>query len=551
MIHDQEKQDEHQSLKIQDEDSHYSSQLNESTISILPNQDSTKPQSQFAKRYLYKLLSSSIIEEAVQELCPFPGYHGIYCPQENSPYQLYKRQLQQSIPRMPSGVGASFDISTGELKLPAIELTYQQEPSPDQIYKDPFSEKSFIIADETIVEQINLDADVKVFKNEFELTSIWLDATQRGQWLGGEYSQSKDLNDVFDRFFKGNQETSISQLPKNVIRLAFKTDNLRLNRFAQRAIDALPEEFQQDVYNEFLNSWGTHISVDTYIGGMIEKQTVFKDCIYASPTLSGGLTADQLVEALRNELFGNQADGYFVARRQVSIDHRFGGNPEDFANWESTISQNPALLKINRFISWDNMTSNPSVKANLQQAIYNRIESMRQRQESHQAQVREERRIQSLGPKLAYAVTVTGDIQLGGGRVFRQPRSITIRNQFWLKDASQCTIGLPYADSSKMCSSGDMSSIEGAKNEVRYERDDQGNFRTVIINLLSYDEQKDIYGNWVQRGCSVTQEGLCPQYTDFNQPPPNGYYKMICADCVPNIFNSPNGDIVQCNCPGF
>ncbi|KAL4511159.1 hypothetical protein ABPG73_008237 [Tetrahymena malaccensis] len=508
-----------------------------------------KTPSLFSKRMLYKLLSESNIDEAVQELCPFPGYHGTYCPQQNPAFLAQKRQLEQSIPRMPSGIGASFDISTGQLKLPAIQLTYSSEPSQEQIYKDPLSDHTFVIADETQIEQINLDADVKIFKNEFELTNIWLDATKNGQWFGGEYSQSKDLNEVFEKYFKGNQETSISQLSKNVIRLTFKTDNLKLNRFAQRAIDALPEEFQPDVYNEFLNSWGTHISVDTYVGGMIEKQTVFKDCVYATPSFTGGLSADQVVQALHNELNGNPADGYFAARRQVSIDHKFGGNPEDVANWESTISQNPALLKINRFISWDNMTANPSVKANLQQAINNRVEAMKQRQESYQAQIREERRVQSCAPRPAYAVS-------GCGRAssLKIDQRFEIRNQFMLQEASQCPVGLPFDISKNRCSSGNMDKVEGLLKEVRYERDDKGNFRTVLMNPLYRINkgESEYYGTWVDRGCSIAQDNRDPQYNDFNQIPADySKFKMICTDCIPTLYNAQGGQLLQCLCPAF
>ncbi|KAL4474493.1 hypothetical protein ABPG72_016171 [Tetrahymena utriculariae] len=510
----------------------------------LPNASST-----FAKRYLYQALSSSIIGEAVQELCPFPGYYGVYCPLESYSFKSQNEQL--GMPRMPSGIGASFDISTGELKLPAIQLTYQQEPSQDQIYTDPLTNRQYIVADETSVEQINLDADVKIFKNEFELTNIWTDAVQNGQWLGGEYSKSKDLSEVFEKFFKGNQETSISQQAKNVVRLVFKTDNLKLNRFAQRAIDALPEEYQPGVYNEFLDSWGTHISVDTFIGGMIEKQTVFKDCVYSSPSFTGGLSADQVVQALHNELHGNPSDGYFSARRQVSIDHKFGGNPEDVANWESTISQNPALLKINRFISWDNMAGNPQVKANLQQAISDRILLMKQTQESYQAQIREQRRIQSLGRRPAYAISLEGPLNIGT-QILNLTKQIKISNLFELKESWQCPPGVPYQNAKNICSSGNMDQFEGMLKEVRYERDDQGNFRTVVNNLfVKNGGPVDFYGNWVQKGCSISSVGFGAQYTDLNQPPPNEFYKMICTDCIPALYNSPQGDIVQCNCPAF
>ncbi|KAL4511151.1 hypothetical protein ABPG73_008229 [Tetrahymena malaccensis] len=506
------------------------------------SQNLEQKQSSFAKRYLYKLLSESIIVEAVEELCPFPGYHGNYCPQQLPAFLDQKRELLQGIPKMPSGIGVSFDISTGELKLPAIQLTYSNE---GQVYQDPSSGRQFIVADETQIEQVNLDADIKIFKNEFELTNIWLGATQNGQWLGGEYGQSKDLNDVFERFFRGNQETSISQLLKNVVRMTFKTDSLRLNKFAQRAIDALPEEFQPDVYNEFLNSWGTHISVDTFIGGMIEKQTVFKDCVYASPSFTGGISAEQVLQALQNELYGNPGDSYFAARRQVSIDHRFGGNPEDLTNWESTISQNPALLKINRFISWDNMSGNPQVRANLLQAINNRIEAMKQRQISHQAEVREQRRIQSCAARTAHAISGLG------GDTRKQSEILQVKSSIVMQEASQCPVGLPFEISANRCSSGDMSTTDGLVQEVRYERDDQGNFRAIMVNALAqYNKLPDeFFGNFVDRGCSIAS--MYP-YTDLNQPTPEKtYFKMVCTDCFPVVYEAPFGQQLQCVCPVF
>ncbi|EAR96709.1 MAC/perforin domain protein (macronuclear) [Tetrahymena thermophila SB210] len=502
------------------------------------------------KRNMYKLLSSSNIEEAMQELCPFPGYHGTYCPQENVAFASYKRNLQSGIPKMPSGIGASFDISTGELKLPAIQLTYQSEPSQEQIYTDPFSSHQFIVADETSIEQINLDADIKVFKNEFELTNIWLDATQNGQWLGGEYSQSKDLNDVFNRFFTNNQYTSIAQQSKNVIRMTFKTDSLKLNRFAQRAIDALPEDYQVDVYNEFLNAWGTHISIDTFVGGMIEKQTVLKDCVFFTPQFTGGFSAEQVNEALRNELQGNPADGFFTARRQVALDHKFGGNPEDVANWEQTISQNPALLKINRILSWDNMAANPQVKANLQQAINNRIESMRQRQQSYQDQVREQRRIEKIQPRMAWAIGGNG--YYPGQVPF--PINISITRQFEMKAASVCPVGIDPTYADTYCVSGPINQAEDMLNEVRYERDQEGNYRTIMYNFLAdfTGGPQEFVGEFVDRGCSVAQYYQDTKYTDFNLPPPNKtMFKMICTDCIPSVYNSPQGQVFQCSCPAF
>ncbi|EAR99223.1 MAC/perforin domain protein (macronuclear) [Tetrahymena thermophila SB210] len=512
------------------------------------------------KRQLFQLMSQSIIEEAIQDLCPFPGYQGSYCienseqsdalfrNQRKTAYKAQTGQETQQIYRMPQGIGTSFDITTGDLKLPVVQLTYQKEPTEQQVWRDDLTGNQFIIADETDVEQIQLQPDVKIYKNEFDLSDIWTNAVQNGEWFGGWYSQSKDINDVYSKFFKGDQEISIAQLTKNVIRLKFKTDNLKLNKYAQMAVDALPKVFQPQIYNDFLESWGTHISVDTFIGGMIEKLTVFKNCVYATSSFNGngGLSPDQLAQALNNELHGNKADDYFVARRKVSIDQRLGGNPEDVQNWENTVSLNPALLKINRFVSWDNFIQDQDVKTNLQQAIQNRIESMKQKQANYQQQVKEQRRIENCGPKTAYAVQGNGiSTFLNYQITLVQPMNFLVSEDFKLQDSSQCAPGLPFDISKSRCSSSEFGKMThlAIPKEVRYERDDQGNFRTIL---------REAYGDWVDKGCSVAFVPGFPQFQDFSQyPPRNSRFQMICVGCTPIIVEQTGGKLFKCNCPEF
>ncbi|EAR96755.4 MAC/perforin domain protein (macronuclear) [Tetrahymena thermophila SB210] len=520
------------------------------------------------QRQLFQLITSSINEEAKQDLCPYPGFYGDYCvglQEQQEQFHLHEKtsmkmqqmsqnseteQAVQSIKNMPSGVGVSFDITTGELKLPAIQLTYQKEPTQEQIWKDPLSDNQFIIADETQVEQIELQPDIKIFQNEQELSNLWIEAAQNGYWLGGQYSHSQDLNQIFEKFFKGDQEMSVSQMTKNVLRMTFKNDNLSLNKYAQRAVNALPQEYSPEVYNDFLESWGTHISVDTYIGGMIEKVNSFKSCVYASPSFNGGLSPQQVEQALNNELNGNPADGYFAARRKIAVDHRFGGNPENESNWENTISQNPALLKINKFVSWDSLVTDAQVKQNLQQAIMSRIESMKERYINNQQSIQEQRRIESNGPKTAYAIQGNGNTNVFAHMMVDInvpiPLFYTISSPFQMNEASLCTPGLPYEISKSRCSSCEFTEFQlflEVEKDARYERDSLGNFRTIL---------NENYGNWVNKGCSIASVSGFPQFVDLNQIPPNdSRFQVICTDCIPTFYNSPNGNILQCNCPAF
>ncbi|EAR82452.2 MAC/perforin domain protein (macronuclear) [Tetrahymena thermophila SB210] len=520
------------------------------------------------QRQLFQLITSSINEEAKQDLCPYPGFYGDYCvglQEQQEQFHLHEKtsmkmllmsqnsdteQAVQGIKNMPSGVGVSFDITTGELKLPAIQLTYQNEPTQEQIWKDPLSQNQFIIADETQVEQIELQPDIKIFQNEQDLSNLWIEAAQNGYWLGGQYSHSQDLIQIYEKFFKGDQEMSVSQMAKNVLRMTFKNDNLSLNKYAQRAVNALPQEYSPEVYSDFLESWGTHISVDTYIGGMIEKVNSFKSCVYDSHSFNGGISREQVEQALNNELNGKPGDNYFVLRRKIDVDHKFGGNPENESNWENTISQNPALLKINKFVSWDSLVTDTQVKQNLQQAIMNRIESMKQRYINYQQSIQEKRRIESNGPQIAFAVQGYGNTNiilnlLYGNTNISLPVNYSISNPFQMNEASLCPPELPFDISKSRCSSGEFAEflLLGIPKDVRYERDSLGNFRTIL---------NDSYGNWVNKGCSVASLSRFPQFVDLNQIPPNeSRFQMVCTECIPNINVSPNGLQLQCNCPAF
>ena len=68
------------------------------------------------------------------------------------------------------------------------------------------------------------------------------------------------------------------------------------------ALQSLPEAYDENVYNRFMDTWGTHVAKDTLVGGMFEQQIVMKDCVWQNPYLTGGLTQDKLEEYLTMDL---------------------------------------------------------------------------------------------------------------------------------------------------------------------------------------------------------------------------------------------------------
>jgi hypothetical protein len=130
-----------------------------------------------------------------------------------------------------------------------------------------------------------------------------------------------------------------------------------------------------------MDTWGTHVAKDTLVGGMFEQQIVMKDCIFANPYLTGGLTDEQLQQYLAMDLAqAPPQDSFYSARRQMNIDHRIGGNPElsDQATWVATLAKNPALIKIYSHVIWSEVATrsgavSPTVAVNLQAAITARM----------------------------------------------------------------------------------------------------------------------------------------------------------------------------------
>ena len=133
-------------------------------------------------------------------------------------------------------------------------------------------------------------------------------------WQGGAFGEAQDIEAIYDKFFKGGRSKAVIQQFEYTYQL--ETKNRKLNSFAQYAIDSLPLDLTSDYY-DFIEAWGTHVSVRTEIGGMRERQVVLKDCMWKSATFTGGLDEAQIQAALRDELTGTTGEAFYINRRQV------------------------------------------------------------------------------------------------------------------------------------------------------------------------------------------------------------------------------------------
>ena len=206
-------------------------------------------------------------------LCPFVGYHGAYCPTkltEEGP----KMEENGNARSLPRGVGLTIDVTTGELKLPALD--YKDSTAT---WTDPSTQLTYAIPQGVTLSTVGVQAENKpttrVFKTEDHLTSVWESGYKRGSWLGGEFGQSKGVLDLYEKLFSKQQATSINQHPRALYKLSLSPGwEKNLNAFVKIALQSLPVNYDANVYSRFMDTWGTHVGRNTLVGGMAEQQVV-------------------------------------------------------------------------------------------------------------------------------------------------------------------------------------------------------------------------------------------------------------------------------------
>uniref|UniRef100_A0A0G4FGM9 MACPF domain-containing protein n=1 Tax=Chromera velia CCMP2878 TaxID=1169474 RepID=A0A0G4FGM9_9ALVE len=494
-------------------------------------------------------------------LCPIVGYNGAFCPGGDPPapspsLKALFGDAADANARLPRGVGITLDVSTGEIKLPAAELS-----GAASVWSDPVTGKAY-----DVPSGVSLDSNVtaysqpsvRVFKTEEELADVWEAGYQQGTWLGGSFGLSAGLLKLYNEFFSKRQSTSINQHPVAVYKLDLVAGwEKALNAYAKQALQALPETLDTHTYDLFFETWGTHVATSTLVGGMAEMQIAFKECIWGSPFLSGGLTPLQMEQFLAAELTKTPvSDAYYTARRQISVDHRLGGNPEvvDASEWRKTVGANPALLRVFSHTEWATVAEasgavSAAVVNNLRVAVKTRLETAEAERKKERETVKAQRLAELQGPRTVTAVVAHGR---RGGIV----PQMNIGGKVQLKGFADCPEGLPSAQADAQCSTG--VNIESWNTfhlvkPLRYERNAQGQMRSSRCFDLNPANRQciDHFGQWVDIGCSL-QPFANNNPRDFHAPVPDKtVIGMVCADCEPMATNFAADATLKCACPGY
>ncbi|CAF1363919.1 unnamed protein product [Adineta steineri] len=306
------------------------------------------------------------IEKAQEELCLYVGYNGKICSQSKQ----INDTTNQGNDKLYLGVGMTLDITTGELRLPALEYTYSNITN----WKDPLTGRVYLVPKEVSLPSIN-DSDsvpvAHVFLTAAELSSKWRYDRLQGAWLGGEFGHSQSLLDIYKKYFSSDESIAITQQPTILYRM--RVENFQLRADARAAINALPPTYNESLYSDFLRDWGTHIIQQSLVGGMHEQHVLFKDCVFS---FNGAITSANLDQYLKQDILAQTLGNDFYAnRRQIKVDHLLGGDPTltNYTLWRKSLGANPALLKIEHYTPWYEVgILSTAVKENLRRIIQRR-----------------------------------------------------------------------------------------------------------------------------------------------------------------------------------
>ena len=163
---------------------------------------------------------------------------------------------------------------------------------------------------------------------------------------------------------------AISQRVVGLYALGLNPLTIQLNSFARRALSQLTEQFDAELYEDFMDTWGTHIITQSLVGGMVEERAKVDRCIR-------GVDDDTLCRCIPFSDRRSTGAGCasYASRTKVISKRLLGGNTilnNDY-DWKRTLAFQPALLQILEMIPWDHFITNKIVKKNLRTAIRYRL----------------------------------------------------------------------------------------------------------------------------------------------------------------------------------
>lgn len=306
--------------------------------------------------------------------------------------EQHQKDLQKVRP-LPAHIGVGVDITTGQLRLPVVSLSYSDTSktwtnAKGETFRIPV-ESSFQVIPTGIY---NPKTESFVFTSMSDYVDqqfSWSTSLREGST--GMFANNPDLEAIYTKYFSGDELLTVSQQFYPLYKLTLPTDDkgnptYTLDTHAQRALDFLPPDASTDtnkqLYQLFVENWGTSFSTTAINGGIVELKAIY-DSLLLSQNLSPSgrpYTKDDLEDEANRDFICITKTGSCHTPDKTYTDHRkldavtcYGGDPaactsKNFTRWAESIQYDTSILM---YSLSDNgaLIKDSKKRANIQQTI--------------------------------------------------------------------------------------------------------------------------------------------------------------------------------------
>eukprot|EP00033_Pygsuia_biforma_P000289 GCRY01000356.1.p1 GENE.GCRY01000356.1~~GCRY01000356.1.p1 ORF type:complete len:674 (+),score=156.18 GCRY01000356.1:301-2022(+) len=314
----------------------------------------------------------------------------------------HQKQLQQLKP-LPGTIGTGVDLTTGQLKLPVIQLTYE---NPNRTWTNTKGQTFRLPAEATfepVMTGLQFPTEnIQLFQTMAEYAKSLFQWGPEKKGYGGFFVSQADLQNVWDTYLKGTHGFTIAQelYPLYKFNLLVNpssdTKDYQLDPYCKLALESLPPDYStaanKKLYDLFIQTWGTSYTTMGVNGGIAEQLAPFDlSLLYRNigpggkPMTEAGVTAEASVEFLNNiGVGGGRAPApEYTAHRQLLAIGCLGGNPEKSCSaktipqWKDSILNDPIALEftvgdISELV--DDLTTRENIQRALETYVQNQLQ---------------------------------------------------------------------------------------------------------------------------------------------------------------------------------
>ncbi|CAF4384571.1 unnamed protein product, partial [Rotaria magnacalcarata] len=132
-------------------------------------------------------------------------------------------------------------------------------------------------------------------------------------------------------YFNREEALALSQRVIGLYTLSLNASTVQLNVFARRALSKLTATFDPELYEGFLDAWGTHIITKSLLSGMIEERAKVMRC--------SSIFGNNSIENKKSNKRNSTLDNFVISckkPRDENIKLNFISNPSSSSSTSTT-----------------------------------------------------------------------------------------------------------------------------------------------------------------------------------------------------------------------